>query len=300
MQKINPQVAAAMAQQGGAIAQTAINNAANNKMYDRETFNNRLNADLAYKRSLDYQSQMAAYKDAGINPYMVMDKSYTAPVAQSAQYKPRHNTDLSGISAIPMAILQAQLIQAQTRNVSANTDNTAKNTEVTDFNLSVDKKYANLERELGIENATQTRENLKQTNQNLLSTKNLLDQQIVGQKTTNTITAINAKFAEVQKNLEVATSKQQLENLKMQASNLAAATKQINSLISINQQALITGKITQDQLNAQIQKILAETNTINQIRQPEVDAKERSNMGILGGFKKVGEDARKFYDNLKK
>ena len=282
MQKINPQVTAALAQTGGAVAQTAINNAANNKMYDRETFNNRLNADLSYKRSLDYKAQMAAYKDAGINPYMVMDKSYTAPVAQSAQYKPRHNTDLSGISAIPMAILQAQLINAQKNNVNANTENTQANTATTQFNLSVDQKYKHLDRELGQDIATQTRENLKQTNTNLQTTNDLLNKQIVGQETTNSIQAITLKFAEVQKKLEVATSKEEINNLRLQASQLQAATDQIRSFIKLNEQNLITGQMTQAQLATSILKIIEETQTIKESRKPTINATERSNVGQFG------------------
>lgn len=300
-------LAGALGQGGQAVATGKMNKknrAWSEAMYREQRDDNRINAETAFQRSIDFKAQMQAYKDAGINPYAVAGNQTSAPQASSSSASTPHtetpNIGAIGnaIGAIPQTILQQKLINAQKTNIEANTANTEANTE----GKIIDNMYAPMRNALGNEQTAATIANIKETSNNLRASNENIQQLTANAKTAqigmelaNITASLEQSFLSTRRQLEQeqltiqnSKSKQEIQNLRALLQNYQTATKLIETQIALNAQALQNGTLTPELMRANINNILAQnglttekTLTERKSRDANIRSTNRSNQGIL-------------------
>ena len=263
-----------------------------NRQYDKELANNRQDATTAYNRSIDYKTQMQAYKNAGINPYMVasngvqpqMSSSSRAQAPGQAQY---HGFESMGqsIAALPMMVQQLALMVSQNQKTQADTASTNVGTEQAKFNLTQDYQFKNLERSIGIQQTEQVISNLKSTKSQIDASVNLIMHDITNKQIQNKILDIQSKYTEAQMQLSNAKTRSEISN------NLASVNEKNASISKMYQelqnlkQAYDTGKINQDKMQAETNKVIEETYTEMQTREGKVESGQRPHTVIEVPYK---------------
>jgi hypothetical protein len=253
-----------------------------NRQYEKELANNRQDATTAYNRQLDYKAQMDAYRKAGINPYMVasngvqpqMSSSSKAQAPQQAQY---HGFESMGqtIAALPMMVQQLALMVSQNQKTQADTANTNVKTQQETFNLTQDYQFKNLERLIGIDQTQQVISNLKSTKNQIDASVNLISKDITNKEIQNKILDIQSNYTEAQMQLSNAKTRSEINNNLASVNEKNASVNKMFQELQNLKQAYETGKITQDKLQAETNKVVEETYTEMQTREGKVDKGQR-------------------------
>nr|QJB19244.1 MAG: DNA pilot protein [Microvirus sp.] len=210
------------------------NQAWNEKQLANEQKFNTDSATTAYNRSIDYNTQMQAYKNAGINPYMVASNGVQPSMASSAHTNPTPQAkfDFTSIGQIPMQIMQLKLLQAQKENIDADTVQKSTGNEQAKFNLEMDQKFKD-------STNTETLQQIKNTNANLEKSNQLIQSQTSNQYIQNSFTSMQAKWYDTMRTLET-------DNMIKHNSYMSAQINQVNKLIQ-----KLTSDIELNQSNTQ-------------------------------------------------
>jgi len=279
----------------------------NTKQYGQEVKDNRENATIAYNRSIDYKAQMEAYKQAGINPYMVASNGVQPSMASSAHANPTQQAkfDFSqvgkSVGDIPIQIMQMKMMQSQIDKTNAETNKLNQDTSAGQFTLDLDRQFRPLERSLGLQQTNQLISNAKATESNINALTDLSKQHNLGQQIQNAISRINLMYQDKQKQLEQETMQQNNRESQSRISKnaqdiekLKADTDKIRAEIPNIIQAFETGRINQAEMNARIDKLFEETRTIDDMRKPQIENIKRSNwnkFSIWDNIWKHGKDS---------
>lgn len=284
--------------------------------YQQSLQDNRYNSDIAFARSRDFKGLMQAYREAGINPYMVAGSdSYSTPAQGGTQNTPK--TDVSNYAAIgetlgqlPTRIAQLQLINSQRSNIDSQTQG-----------QNIENENAPLKNYLGNQQAEAIIANTKQTTQNLEATHANIEALTANEKTKgialeyqNIIAQIESAQYEEMRTLQreqISTqnskSRQEIKESKARIENLKIMSQKLQLEINLNAQALMTGVITQEEARQRVFKLMAEfelttekIETERTMRGPQKDATERSNFGTLTPVNSFLQGSEKYKEKLNK
>lgn len=255
----------------------------NIQRYNQERLDNRIDATTQYERSLDVRRQMQAYRDAGINPYMVASQGTNAPSSSSAQSHPLSPApgNFDFIGQIPMQMMQMKLINAQIKDINASADKKIIETTGQDLQNQLTKQFGFLEKSVGLQQQQQAISNMESTQQNIEASTQLLSTQAGHEKSKALITQIQSYYEDLKQELQIEgmtlNNRESESRINLNIKKLAeidAIIAQIHSVIKLNEQALETGKLSQWELVTKIQNIIADSKLKDELRITEGQTRE--------------------------
>lgn len=262
----------------------------NIERYNQERLDNRTDATTQYERSLDVRRQMQAFKEAGINPYMVASQGTNAPATSSAQSHSLSPApgNFDFIGQIPMQMMQMKLINAQIKDINASAQKKETETTGQDLQNKLTKQFGFLEKSVGIQQQQQTITNMESTQKNIDASTQLLGAQTGYESVKTQIAVIQKMYEDAKQQLQLEgmtwnnrESQSRINYSLKQIQQLDAIMSKIASEIELNKEAIETGNLNQHNLYLQGQKIIQETNLSEEYEKTEREMRPYKKAGTI-------------------
>lgn len=269
----------------------------NIQRYNQERLDNRIDATTQYQRSLDVKAQMQAYKDAGINPYMVASQGTQAPASSSAQSHSLNPApgNFDFIGQIPMQMMQMKLINAQIKDLNSSADKKQSETQGQELTNQLTKQFGFLEKSLGVQQQQQTITNMQSTQRNIDASTELLGAQTGYEQVKTQIATIQKMYENAKQQLQMEgmtwNNRESQSRIKYNTKKIAeldAIMQKLASEIELNKEAIQTGNLNQHNLYLMGQKIIQETNLSEEYETTEREMRPYKKAGsIIQGGEKI-------------